>query len=79
MVGAVIKSGSETISIDEDKRESAAHNCNVGAGIYAAFVGVSALCILLPARLCPPKKNDDDRASLMGEYRASRSTERAQL
>jgi hypothetical protein len=59
VVGAVINSGSQTIAIEEDKRDSAVKNCNVAAAIYAGFVALSILCIVLPARVCPPKKEDD--------------------
>ena len=59
VVGAVINSGSETIAIDEDKRSGAVKNCNIAAAIYAGFVVLSIFCIVLPARMCPPKKEED--------------------
>jgi hypothetical protein len=68
VVGAVLKSGSDTIFIEEDKRSAAVHNCNIGAAIYAGFVGLSLLCIVLPGRLCPPKKDDNEFLSI-DDYR----------
>jgi len=59
VVGAVLKSGSDTISIAPEKRDQAAKNCYVGAAIYAGFVGLSFFCIVLPSRLCPPKKQEE--------------------
>ena len=71
VVGAVLNSGSHTIDIEEDKRSDAARNCFLGAAIYAGFVVVSVFCIVLPGRLCPPKKDDDDstEVNLLDEYR----------
>ena len=51
---------SETIYIEEAKRSNASHNCKIGAAIYAGFVFLSVLCIILPPYACPPKKTDED-------------------
>ena len=66
----MIRSGSDTIAIDEAKRANAAHNCNVGAAIYGGFVGVSLLCIFLPGLICKPKKEDEEGLlDSLDEYR----------
>ena len=71
VVGAVMNSGSDTISIGAKKRSNAVHNCWVGAAIYGGFVGVSLLCIFLPAVVCPPKKEEEQ--DLIAQYRSHRS------
>ena len=67
VVGAVLNSGSDTIFIEEDKRDAAAKNCNIGAAIYGGFVVLSLFCIVLPPRVCPDKKEDSEE--LMEDYR----------
>ena len=57
VVGAILKSGSEIIDVaTEDDRERSWHNCFIGAGIYAGFLGLSLVCYFVP---CPGGRGAD--------------------
>lgn len=60
VVGAVLRSGSSSIAIDPDKRDSAAKNCFIGAAIYAGFVALSITCIVVPGFIKGKKKGEHD-------------------
>jgi hypothetical protein len=67
VVGAVLRNGSDSISVDPTKRDDAAKSCDVAVAVYAGFVVVSLGCIFLPAILCKQKKEADE--SLEDQYR----------
>jgi len=49
VVGAILKSGSDVINIDPASKDQAGTNCYVAAAIYAGFLALSIVCIMVPS------------------------------
>jgi hypothetical protein len=55
-VGAILKSGSDVINIQQDQKAAAGSNCYVAAAIYGGFVVLSGICIAVSGT---QTKNDE--------------------